>query len=506
MDSFFNVAETIHIIGSGIAGLATAARLAGRGAQVTVWEQNPYPGGKVTVVEGKGYRFDAGPSLFTLPQLLDQVFEDCGKNPRNYYQYRKHPVACRYFWDDQSELTAWGEAGRFAEEVEKVLGEPAAQVMRYLRDSQRIYEQTTPVFLERSLHRLKSYLNRETVGAISQMHRLGLFGNLHRRNRSYFRNPKLVQLFDRFATYNGSSPYLTPGVMSSIPHLEHNVGTYYPEGGLHSVSQSLYKLACDLGVQFHFNSRVDSIKIEAGRATGLQVNGEFQPADQVVSNMDIVPTYRRLMPQEPAPERTLNQERSSSALIFYWGINRQFAELDLHNIFFSNDYRGEFNEIFNRNGVIDDPTIYVNISSKLETGDAPAYGENWFVMINVPGDRGQNWPELIQKVRASVIRKLNERLGVSLEDHIEFESVLSPPLIEEKTASYQGSLYGASSNSLFSAFLRHPNFSRRIKSLYFCGGSVHPGGGIPLCLLSARIVDGLMSDNLKIDEVQPRAV
>jgi phytoene dehydrogenase-like protein len=201
------------------------------------------------------------------------------------------------------------------------------------------------------------------------------------------------------------------------------------------------------------------------------------------------------MPDQQAPERILNHERSSSALIFYWGVMKSFPQLGLHNIFFSDDYKKEFQKIFKDLDVAEDPTVYVNITSKYTPSDAPSDSENWFVMINVPGDFGQDWAELTQRIRKMVIKKLNSILDVNMNDLIEAEDILDPPGIERKTSSFRGSLYGSGSNDVLSAFLRHPNFSRRLNNLYFAGGSAHPGGGIPLCLLSAEITANLIKED-----------
>jgi phytoene dehydrogenase-like protein len=190
--------------------------------------------------------------------------------------------------------------------------------------------------------------------------------------------------------------------------------------------------------------------------------------------------------------KILNQERSSSALIFYWGIKRAFPQLDLHNIFFSNDYEKEFHTIFKEDSIIDDTTVYINITSKEESHHAPKGCENWFVMINTPGNKGQDWEALKADAKKAILKKLSRVLKTDISSLIETEEILDPIRIEKDTLSHEGSLYGTSSNSRFAAFLRHPNFSRTIKGLYFCGGSAHPGGGIPLCLLSAKIVDNLI--------------
>ena len=261
-----------------------------------------------------------------------------------------------------------------------------------------------------------------------------------------------------------------------------------------AITDSLVKAALNLGVKFHFETPVEQILVSKKTVKGVRARGQTIPADVVISNMDVVPTYRKLLPNQKAPEQTLKQERSSSAIIFYWGIKEKFPELDLHNIFFSDHYRKEFEEIFEKKMVPDDPTIYLNISCKDQPEDAPEGSENWFVMVNVPADSGQAWDKEIPRVRSTVIDRLSYILNRPIGQLIEKEDYLDPRRIETRTSSHQGALYGAASNDKFAAFLRHPNFSRRIKNLHFCGGSVHPGGGIPLCLFSAKIVSELIPD------------
>ena len=310
----------------------------------------------------------------------------------------------------------------------------------------------------------------------------------------YFSNPHLVQLFNRYATYNGSSPYKTPGIMSMIPHLEMHFGTFFPKGGMHAITQSLYELAKQQGINFELSTPVDTIVKKGRQVIGISTKEETIYGDIVVSNMDIFSTYQQLLPTEKQPYKILQQERSSSALIFYWGMKKTFPQLDLHNIFFSADYQEEFRQIFEPKTLYEDPTVYINITSKEQITDAPEGCENWFVMINAPGNFGQDWTELKKQARQAIIQKLSRRLKVDIAPYIEVEEILDPVGIENKTSSHRGALYGAASNSKFAAFLRHPNFSNKLKNLYFCGGSVHPGGGIPLCLLSAKIVSDLIPE------------
>jgi phytoene desaturase len=315
---------------------------------------------------------------------------------------------------------------------------------------------------------------------------------MNKANQNALNHPKMVQLFNRYATYNGSNPYKAPGILNIIPHLEFSIGAYFPQGGMHAITQSMYNLALSLGVKFHFNTPVERIVIKNRRSQGISIGGEIQPAEVVVCNMDVVPAYRNLMPDQKQPEHILRQERSSSALIFYWGIKKQFEQLKLHNIFFSENYKEEFGNIFDKKTIYHDPTVYINITSKEKPDDAPKGMENWFVMINVPCKENQDWDELILTARSNILKKLSRILNSKVESLIEVEDILEPRTIESKTQSYKGALYGTSSNNRLAAFFRHPNFSNRIKSLYFCGGSVHPGGGIPLALSSAKIVDSLI--------------
>lgn len=465
--------------------------MASRGHEVHVFESNSYPGGKLSEFELQGYRFDAGPSLFTMPQYVDDLYRAAGENPAHHFEYERLPVVCHYFWEDGTNLLAYAEKGRFAEEVEDKLGVPPERLHLALADSQRKYELTGRIFLEKSLHRLDTWLNGRVLRAMLAIPGLDLFTNMNAVNRRHLKEPRLVQLFNRFATYNGSNPYKAPGLLSIIPHFEHHIGAFFPRGGMYNITKSIYDLAVRKGVTFHFNTPVQEIIVREGRAEALRLDEREEPFERIISNMDVFFTYRKLLPRERHPERTLRQQKSTSALIFYWGIRRQFPELGLHNIFFSEDYRTEFRHL-EEGKLFDDPTVYINITQKCEPGDAPEGCENWFTMINAPYDSGQDWDSLIRQSRKQILDKLSRMLQVDIEPLIECEEVLEPRTIESKTASHLGALYGTSSNNRMAAFLRHPNFSSRIKGLYFCGGSVHPGGGIPLALLSAKIVDEVM--------------
>ena len=487
--------KKVGIIGSGVSGLSASIRLSNMGYEVHVFEANEYPGGKLTSFKLGNYRFDAGPPLFTMPEYVDELFHLFNENPRDFFNYKKKEIICKYFWQDGKKLIAYADKDKFFDEVNSEFGVSNKILKKYLNKAKKKYDLTSDLFLKKSLHKLDTFLTVKTIKALSKLSIFEIGKTLSEVNEKSLKEPHLIQFYNRYATYNGSSPYSTPGIMTVIQHLESHYGTYIPDGGMHSITKSLYELAKRQGVIFNFNKFVSEIILKENRATGLVVDGRNLFFDRVISNMDVYPTYEKLLPKRKLPRNIKYQERSSSAIIFYWGISKRFDNLDLHNVFFSKDYRKEFDSIFNQKSVYGDPTIYVNITSKEIPTDSPENCENWFVMINTCEDNGQNWDLEVKKLRKIVLERLESMLGESIAPFIEVEKIFTPKTIEERTKSHKGSLYGTSSNGLFSAFLRHPNFSRKIKNLYFCGGSVHPGGGIPLCLLSAKITTELINKN-----------
>ncbi len=483
----------LAIIGSGIAGIACSIRMAIKGHQVHVYESNSYPGGKLSEFYIEKYRFDAGPSLFTMPQYVEDLFSLAGKSTSDYFEYERLSTICEYFWEDGTTLTAYAEKKMLAAEIKRAFGIDGDVIYKILKDSQKKYDLCGKIFLENSLHKINTWTNLEALKGLMAGPRLDLFTNMNSVNTKLAKHPKLIQLLNRYATYNGSNPYQTPGIMSVIPHFEYNIGAFVPKQGMFSITSSLVQLAKDLGVNFYFNKKVEQISIKEKSVCGLIVDKTNIPYEAIISNMDVFNTYKKLIPGIKAPKRILSQKKSSSALIFYWGIKKTFPQLDVHNILFSNNYEKEFQSI-EEGGVYEDPTVYINISKKYKQDDAPANCENWFVMINVPNNQSQSWDEMIKVIRRNTIEKINRILKTDIEKFITCEETLDPRSIELKTSSHLGALYGNSSDSKWAAFMRHSNFSQQLNNLYFCGGSVHPGGGIPLCLLSAKIVD----DNFKI--------
>jgi phytoene desaturase len=486
--------EKAIIIGGGIGGLAIAVRLAVKGFNVIVFEKNNLPGGKISQFEKNGFRFDTGPSVFTLPNLVDELFEIAGVDPREYFRYEKLNESARYFYEDGSVIDAFSDHDEFLDELSTKTGENPDNVTKFLDKSREIYDITSDVFVFNSIHDRKNIFKASSLKALAQFHKIDAFKTMHEANSKRFNTQKVVQFFDRYATYNGSNPYKVPATLNIIPHLEHNIGAFFPQRGIYSMVEALYKLAVSQGVQFHFNTSVKKLETTAGKVNQVVTDKGTFSADYVISDLDINYFYRNLLENEKKLKKVVKPEKSSSALIFYWGIRKTFPGLKLHNILFSNDYSEEFAYLFNKKQIYNDPTVYIYISSKQNIADAPEGKENWYVMVNAPENVGQDWGTIKQEARKNIINKINRLLKVDIEEYIEFEQINDPVSIEQYTGSYHGSLYGNSSNSKFAAFNRHPNFSNQYKNLFFVGGSVHPGGGIPLCLASAKIV----SEKIKI--------
>ena len=480
--------KSVIVIGAGVAGLAAAIRLARKGQIVTVLEANKYPGGKLTELRLGNYRFDAGPSLFTLPEEVEDLFQLCQTPIKEHFQYEKLDTTCKYFYPDGTEVNAYADQERLVKELNEKTGEPEENIRKALEKSAFLYDHLAPVFMRKTLHKLSTWTDSNAFKAYKKLFKFDFNRSMNQVNESRFQSDKVIQLFNRYATYNGSDPYQTPATLNIIPHLEFGIGAYFPQKGMHEITKCLYELAKKSGVKFQFHTPVKKIVVHQGVAKGVNTQMGFHKADRVISNMDVVSTYKRLLKDHSQPTRLLNQPKSSSAIIFYWGVKKEFKHLDLHNIFFSDNYQAEFDHLFNKKTLYEDPTVYLNITSTQNPTDAPEGCQNWFTMINAPNNQGQDWDQLIAQAKQNILDKLSKQLGTDIAPLIDIEDVLDPRTIESRTSSAQGALYGNSSNNKYAAFLRHPNFSKKIKNLYFCGGSVHPGGGIPLSLLSARIM------------------
>lgn len=486
--------QTVGIIGAGIGGMATAIRLSLKGYNVSVYESALNFGGKLNELQENGFRFDKGPSLFTLPGLLDDLFRKAHKNPRNYFSYLRLDPITRYFFADGTQFTVPAKAEDFSKNASDFFGVPQINIDQYLKTAEYQFETTKGPFLDSPINSPLSVVRFENIPLFFQLNKLGIFKNLHDENKKKLKEKRLVQMFDRYATYSGSSPYEASAILSQTAHLEHHVGAFLPVGGMYSIAKALYRLALELGVDFHFDAKVDKVVTHLNKVKGLRVNEMTFNHQIVVCNADNHYAYRHLLSGTDHAHDEFNKEPKSSApLVFYWGVKGNYPQLDVHNILFSDDYKKEFDEIFNQNQPPKDPTIYINITSKIVKSDAPEGHENWFVMINVPPrDHEDNWFSKREQMRSIILQKIKERLGIDVLENLVYESHLDPYTLEKINRAYRGSIYGNRSVGPWSVFKRQPN-KTKVEGLYFVGGTVHPGGGIPLVLSSAKVTANLIS-------------
>lgn len=484
----------IGIIGAGLGGLSAAIRLANKGFEVDLYEQNNSVGGKAGEINENGFRFDTGPSLLTMPFVLKELFDECGEDINDYLKINKLDIICKYFYIDKTIINAYSDTKKFGDEIEQKTVDNSEALNKYLEYCKTIYELTGDLFLTKDPSSISTYLNSKALKTLFNIHKIDPFRTIDEANSGFFKDKRLVLLFNRYATYNGSNPYLAPATLNIIPHVEYNQGSFIPDGGIYSISKALRKLADKKGVNIFLNQKVDEIVIDGNEAKAIKINNADRHYDKIISNVDVNYTFKNLIKNFNSNEvlRYTKKDPSFSGLVFYWGINNQFAELETHNILFAENYKQEFEDLFIDKTIHSDPTVYIYISSKLNKDDAPTGKENWFVMVNAPHIQNQNWDDEVKNARTNIINKINNFLNTNIEQFIQFEKIMSPVDIQNKTGSYRGSIYGISSNDKFAAFMRQPNKSKTVKNLYFCGGSAHPGGGIPLVILSGKIVSDII--------------
>ncbi len=484
------------IIGGGLGGLCCAAYLAGLGYEVDLFEQASQVGGKALQRKTRGFTFDGGPTLLTMPFVLDMVSRELGATKISVPKLLPLEETCRYFYPDTTVFHAYSERPKLYEELCGKMTDPPARMSEYLSYCKRIYDLCAELFLFSSFHELDLLLKHRDKIGLFQVPELDFFRHMHGANASFFKDPRLVQYADRFATFNGSDPFRVPATLNIIHHVE-ALGASVPLDGIGAIPEYLRALAVEKGVRIHTSKKVRRIVLEGKRVAGIEIDEGFLPYRTVVSNVDVSTTYNYLL------GKTLNRDAikyrlmtpSSSAVVWYWGLKLTDESLSVHNVLFPRNYRAEFRDLFNKRRCPVDPTVYIYVSSKYAPSHAPKDHENWYVMVNAPSLHGQDWDEQIAGTRKRAIATIRERLGVDIDQKLVTEEVFTPKDIQDRTGSYGGSIYGISSNNMLSAFLRQGNRSKLFKGLYFCGGSAHPGGGMPLAILSARITAKLIDRN-----------
>jgi phytoene desaturase len=478
----------IGIIGAGIGGLSAACELAKDGHHVTVFEKNGKPGGKLNEEVIDGYRFDTGPSLLTMPFVAEELFDYCGYTLSDFIQTQPLTPLCRYTYADGTVLDSFEDREAAVKAIGKLSVPDAKAYVKFLDQAAKLYGRTAQSFIFNPLADLRDLRSLRWW----DMLRIDAFTTVSDRVDRSFESEHLRMFFKRFTTYNGSNPWQAPATLNVIPHVELNQGGYYVKGGLYRISDALVSLAEYLGVQFHYNAEVEKIGHSSGAADHLFVNGNEIKFDLIVSNSDATHTYTQLISDDviskPSKKHLESVEPSCSGFVILLGIDRTYEQLVHHNIFFSSDYKREFDDIFKRGILPTDPTIYVANTSFSDPDHAPAGGSNLFVLVNAPWVRNAGlFTEADKEAYADKITLALAGHGLrGLQAAIKVKKIITPSDFQDLWLSNRGSIYGTSSNHRLAAFMRPRNRSPFLRNLYLVGGSTHPGGGIPLVMLSAR--------------------
>ncbi len=474
------------VVGSGIGGLTAAIRLAAADHHVVVLERNPVVGGKVAELDEGGFRFDLGPTLLTLPQLFDDVFRLAGTTLADEVDLVRLDPQVRYHWRDGSTLEIPDDPSATAAAIERFSPGAGPQWTAFAQHAEKLWGVSERTFLSGPMSSPLSMLSRMT----SPLDIARIDGNrtLSKAAGSFFDDPRLQQLIGRYATYSGSSPYLTPATLACIAHIEQAFGCWYITGGLARLRDALARTASSLGVDIRTGVDVGRIAADRGSVSGVELaDGGGEVADIVVSNVDAAHLYTDLLPHPKEARKLDKAGLSQSAFVLCAAVSGRTEGIAHHNVFFSLHDRQEFRYL-EAGQVPIDQTVYASVSSITDAGQAPPGCENWYLLVTTPPAIGIDK----KMMTAGVLNRLAER-GIDLRERVQFTRTLVPAEFDARYRAPGGAIYGTSSNGKRAAFRRPSNIGP-VDGLYLVGGSTHPGGGLPLVATSARIVAELVAD------------
>jgi phytoene desaturase len=325
--------KNIAIVGSGLGGLSAAAYLKNYGHRVTVFEKNDFPGGKISEIASDGFRFDTGPSLITMPHVLRELFENFSDS--EIPELIPIEPLNRNFFPDGTRLDTYSDVDKMAAEISKISLEDSSNFRRFYDYSKKIYDKSAQIFLHEPVHEIRKLLAEKKFPPLTDFLQIDSMRTVHKAVSSFFENEKIIQIFDRYPTYNGSDPFKAPATLNIIPYVEFGFGGWYVKGGIYRLVENLVNNLVNSGVEFRFHSEVNKIVHRNGRVTGIEVNGKLEEFDVVISNSDVVNTFEKLIDGFPGKRKKLQKmEPSISGMVFLWGVEGEYPSLEHHNVFF----------------------------------------------------------------------------------------------------------------------------------------------------------------------------
>ncbi|WP_148613087.1 phytoene desaturase family protein [Nocardioides rubriscoriae] len=488
----------VVVVGAGVGGLAATARLCALGHEVTLVEQAGEVGGKLGTLRRDGFVFDTGPSLLTLPDVLEELYAATGAPLSQALPLQRLETACHYRFADGTLLDLPGDPARIPDALDAALGTGRGeQWAGLMARAGRIWDITREPFLESPLTTRQMLRLSYRLGDVATV---APWRTLRGLAADHLHDPRLRALLDRYATYTGSDPRRAPAALVTVPYAEQTFGSWYVPGGLGRLATSLLERVRAQGAQVLLDTEVVEVLVHDGRAAGVRLaDDSVLEADVVVANADAASVYGRLLPGRVARRSARRIRRTTPSLS---GLALLLAvddppEVAHHQVLFAEDYDAEFDAVFGRHGPprpVERPTVYV--SAPRDPAVVPEAGTGaWFVLVNAPRHdprHGVDWdePGLAEDQADRVLDLMAER-GLDVRSRVRHRTLVSPADLERRTLTPGGSIYGTSSNGARAAFQRPANRSP-LPGLYLVGGSSHPGGGLPLVVLSARIVAGLV--------------